>query len=142
MTIHHAGFGAAVAALLLSACANEGSMKATPAAAPAPVVAAVGNQTPVGEIAYGGTYSVAPGGSVIIHGARQGCEAAPPLEAVNLTLAPTQGTLYDAGISSRRSGSCGKSVPVRAVGYRASDTFSGMDKIVFSGGAEVTITSQ
>jgi len=109
------------------------------AVSPAP--AATGNQTAVGAIEYGGSYIVAPGGTAVIHGGRQGCTTAPAFESVGVAVAPTQGTLYDAGLSSRNSGSCGGNVPTRAIGYRASPTFSGMDRIVFNGGAEVTITS-
>lgn len=119
----------------LSACASGGSNSSAPAAAP------IGNQTKVGSISYGGTYTVAPGGTAIIHGARQGCDSAPAIETVGFKQSPSQGTIYDAGISSRKSGSCGKVVPLRAVGYRANDDFSGTDKIIFGGGAEVTIKS-
>jgi len=131
----------ALALLTLVACETSGGTTgAQPTASAAPV--AVGNQTPVGPISYGGSYTVAPGGTVVIHGARQGCSTAPAFESVGVRTAPVQGTLYDAGISQRNSDSCGSAVPTRAIGYRASPTFSGMDKIMFNGGAEVTITSQ
>ena len=133
------GIMCALALSTLAACqTSSGSSEVTTVA---PVAAATGNQTAVGPISYGGSYVVAPNGTAIIHGGRKGCTTAPSFESVGVAVAPTQGTLYDAGISSRNSDSCGRSVPTRAIGYQASPTLTGMDKIVFNGGAEVTITS-
>ena len=133
------GIMCALALSTLAACQTGNGSGEVMTAAPAAVVA--GNQTAVGPISYGGNYVVAPNGTAIIHGGRQGCTTAPSFESVGVAIAPTQGTLYDAGISSRNSDSCGRSVPTRAIGYQASPTFTGTDKIVFNGGAEVTITS-
>ncbi len=102
----------------------------------------------VGKVPAGGEFVVKAGHSRIIYGVRgEECGDAPSFADAERDMfleagsqQPKHGTLYDAGIGKRYSGSCGEEVPVRAVGYRAHGAVGATDEIVFFGVDTASVT--
>lgn len=77
------------------------------------------------------------GQAVVIYGQRgRNCRTVPSFESLVerkdfTTLEPKNGTLFDAGTGKRRSRSCRRRVPVRAIGYKPNPGFTGTDQVIF-----------
>lgn len=75
------------------------------------------------------------GETAVIYGQRaRDCKSVPSFEwtiSNAITREPKHGTLSDGGVGKRRSRSCGKVVPVRAISYTPEAGFEGTDLVTF-----------
>lgn len=101
------------------------------------------------RVPLGGSFTIEPGQEVVVYGVRSKyCGMAPPTFETALgemfsgegSQGPAAGEVYDAGIGQSVVVLCGGSVPVRAIGYRAPETFEGEVAMTFYGSDQATVT--
>lgn len=101
------------------------------------------------RVPAGGSFTVEPGGQVIVYGVRaRRCGMEPPTFETAAgemfsgagSQAPEVGEVFDAGLGQRNSVPCGGSVPVRAIGWRAPEGFEGEVSMVFYGVDQAIVT--
>jgi hypothetical protein len=101
------------------------------------------------RIPLGGSFTIEPGKDVVVYGVRsKRCGMEPPSFETALgemfsgdgSQGPSVGEVYDAGIGQSVAVLCGGTVPVRAIGYRASEAFEGDVPMTFFGIDRATVT--